>query len=1274
MKRPSRSRTGNLSIIAITVFSLGLHGVSYGADCRVGDVIQPGGSCTYPGTNEVFSVDSAGRARFLNVISDNLSIRNLNINGIAYTFVTERRSGGGQRIVELGPPPAPGVHVVDSDAPPIYWTGYRATESKIQRVNLDGSDVEDVVTGLKNAPDIALDPGGGKMYWTDAATDKIQRANLDGSDAEDIVIGLDSPSQIVLDVGVGKMYWSASNRIKRANLDGSDVEDIVTRSWGLHDIALDARGGKLYWTEFDTDKIQRANLDGSDVEDIVTGLGRQVGIDLDVDAGKVYWTTRRKIRRANLDGSIVEDVVTGLVHIPRAIALDVDGGKMYWTASNRIKRANLDGSDVEDVVMGLSEPRGISLAILLPLGADDGTPARLVRVSGGDQHSQAGSALSKPLVVEVMDRAGVPVAGAEVTFRVIAGGGSLSVENATSDANGRAESVLTLGPEPGTNRVAVSVAGIPGSASFTALAVGLAATTASPLAESTLDGSVVTLALTGWTYKRPAYFSPYSVSVSGIEGVTIHPSTDVKRVGDTDVTARLSFNGNIDEDATLTFAIDGEDALADGSGLALTAQISVTAVAESLVATTPSPLSESALDGSVVSLTLKGRTYVESSAFRISRSLSLSGIEGVTFDPSTDVKRVSDTEVTVRLSFNGNIDEDAMLTFTVDPDAIANYTGPGLSTELSVSSATESFVATTASPLSEPTLDGSVVTLKLMGRSFHRNSLVIAGAMTVSGIEGVTVSRFDVKRVSETEVTIELLFAGDFDVDSTLSITIGADAIEGHEGPAMTASIPVTAVTESLVASSASPLMESALDGAVVTLTLNGRSLESWNRVRNNLAVVNIDGLTFSSFDVERLSNQEVAVPLSFNGDIDFDKTLTFTLDSDAISDYNGSALSAEMPVTAVAESLVASSPAPLTEATLNGSVINLTLTGRSFVRNSVDIAHAVTVSGIDGVVFRGVRDVRRVSDTDITIVLSFTGNINAHATLTFTVPADAIANYNGSALTADLSVGDAKPTPDFDGDGLVGFADFLRFAFHFGLSQGNEAYEAKYDLDGDSTIGFGDFLLFANAFGKDAPSPGNGGGGGSGVGDGRPDLIVESPSVSDDTPGRGTSFRLSATVRNRGDGASAATTLRYFRSTDATILNTDLKVGDDSVIGLSASRSSDESISVTAPSNAGTYYYGACVDSVSGESNTDNNCSDAVEVTVSGDSTGGGNLGACRVGLVVRPNQSCAVVGGAFRNVGGGCFNYTPFGSGRFCSSSFNLNGLRGTQVGSDFRITAVP
>ena len=117
----------------------------------------------------------------------------------------------------------------------------------------------------------------------------------------------------------------------------------------------------------------------------------------------------------------------------------------------------------------------------------------------------------------------------------------------------------------------------------------------------------------------------------------------------------------------------------------------------------------------------------------------------------------------------------------------------------------------------------------------------------------------------------------------------------------------------------------------------------------------------------------------------------------------------------------------------------------------------------------------------------------------------------------------------------------------------------------------------------------------------GTPDLVVQSPSVSESSPGIGASFTLSATVSNAGTGESAATTLRYYRSTDATISTGDTQVGTDPVSGLSAFGISDESISLTAPSTAGTYYYGACVDPVSGESATGNNCSSAVSVTVSG-------------------------------------------------------------------------
>ena len=56
---------------------------------------------------------------------------------------------------------------------------------------------------------------------------------------------------------------------------------------------------------------------------------------------------------------------------------------------------------------------------------------------------------------------------------------------------------------------------------------------------------------------------------------------------------------------------------------------------------------------------------------------------------------------------------------------------------------------------------------------------------------------------------------------------------------------------------------------------------------------------------------------------------------------------------------------------------------------------------------------------------------------------------------------------PDFDGDGQVGFLDFLAFAGQFGAREGDGRYDASYDLDRDGEIGFSDFLIFSNSFGK---------------------------------------------------------------------------------------------------------------------------------------------------------------------------------------------------------------
>ena len=211
----------------------------------------------------------------------------------------------------------------------------------------------------------------------------------------------------------------------------------------------------------------------------------------------------------------------------------------------------------------------------------------------------------------------------------------------------------------------------------------------------------------------------------------------------------------------------------------------------------------------------------------------------------------------------------------------------------------DGITASTAAPLTEKTLHESVVTLTLSGGSYEQSSFRIRDAITLSGISGVTVGTFGIDRVSDTVITLELEFSGDFDTNATLTFTVGAGAIANYSGSAFTAQVPVSASTESLVVSTTAPLTEATLDGSVVTLTLSSRSYERW-LPSDAVTVSGIDGVTFDDFfDLHRASDTVVTIELTFNGNLQSDSTLTFTVKADAIEGYSGPAFTAEISVTA---------------------------------------------------------------------------------------------------------------------------------------------------------------------------------------------------------------------------------------------------------------------------------------------------------------------------------------------------------------------------------------
>ena len=151
-----------------------------------------------------------------------------------------------------------------------------------------------------------------------------------------------------------------------------------------------------------------------------------------------------------------------------------------WDAKTSTFITTLDSVIFEDRKRPIFSPDGRTLAIMgqdstilfapeviynqLPLSA----LSKLLKISGDNQEGMPNETLAKLFVVEARDGNGSPLVGVSVTFTVVAGGGTLSVTNVATDANGRAQSLLTLGPNLGTNTVKVSVEGISQTALFRA--------------------------------------------------------------------------------------------------------------------------------------------------------------------------------------------------------------------------------------------------------------------------------------------------------------------------------------------------------------------------------------------------------------------------------------------------------------------------------------------------------------------------------------------------------------------------------------------------------------------------------------------------------------------------------------------------------------------------------------------------------------------------------------------------------------------------------------
>ena len=257
------------------------------------------------------------------------------------------------------------VLVAEAKRPPMYWVA--PIPGRLQR--LVGKKVETLVPSVQNIMSVAVDATNGKVYFTEKVGDKagkIHRANLDGSNLEMLVApraGI--PLDLAIDPTGQKLYWTDSlGRIRRANLNGKRVKNLIQNLNSPEAIALDVAGNKIYYAE--PDSLWRANLNGRNRTELVTDLKTPGRIT--IANNKMYWTEKTgaktgTVKRANLDGTKVEELIA-LRSVPFGLSVDSANGMSYWTdSSGRIQRLNLKNSKVHTVVTGLDTPGDFTLGI-----------------------------------------------------------------------------------------------------------------------------------------------------------------------------------------------------------------------------------------------------------------------------------------------------------------------------------------------------------------------------------------------------------------------------------------------------------------------------------------------------------------------------------------------------------------------------------------------------------------------------------------------------------------------------------------------------------------------------------------------------------------------------------------------------------------------------------------------------------------------------------------------------------------------------------------------
>ena len=418
----------------------------------------------------------------------------------------------------------------------------------------------------------------------------------------------------------------------------------------------------------------------------------------------------------------------------------------------------------------------------------------------------------------------------------------------------------------------------------------------------------------------------------------------------------------------------------------------------SITGTNPAELTEGSLNGATVTVDLSGLDFNSGVA---AGDFELTGVpSGATVSITGAARDSTEADVAVlTLSYTGDYDE----AFSLGVKAKASgHTGSsdletGTVRVAATVEAAASITAQSADPLTEENIGGATVTVELVATTYVASGLDKDDFELASKPAGVTIS--SVSRTSNTVAVVTLSYDGsEFDTDEKISVRVLAS---GHTGTGNmeTGERSVTAVVETTPAKPAG-LTATGGDGEVVLKWTDpgNPKITKWQyRKRTPSGSGNWDA--WVDVSGSSATTRTVTVP-SLTNDSAYDFQVR-AFRSKADPEAGEASDEATATPMAPAAAISSTDPSSLTEGTLNGATVTVSLSRTTYVaEGTLDTTHFELPSKPTGVTISGVS---RSSDTAAVVTLAFTDDFDEDEKLSVKVLAA------GHAKAGDLT------TPEVD-------------------------------------------------------------------------------------------------------------------------------------------------------------------------------------------------------------------------------------------------------------------